>query len=81
MLQQNVINLQLLALLNNLKDCVSRQDPEICDYLKRIREKPGRGKGWTLCLINHLIITLGITSGAFSSLTAAVYVKGPSALS
>jgi hypothetical protein len=71
MLQQNVVNLQVLGVLNDLKERANKKDPELCDYLRRMKEEPGRGKGWTSCLINHLTSTLGITPNAFSSLTAA----------
>jgi hypothetical protein len=70
MLQQNVVNLQVLGLLNDLKERVNKKDTELCNYLRRMKEKPGRGKGWTSCLINHLTSTLGISNNAFSSLTA-----------
>jgi hypothetical protein len=70
MLQQNVANMQVLKLLNDLKARAGKRDPELCDYLRRMNQRPGRGKGWTSCLINHLTSTLGISNNAFSSLTA-----------
>jgi hypothetical protein len=69
MLQQNVVNLQVLSLLNDLKERVNQKDSELCNYLRRMKEKPGQGKEWTSCLINHLTSTLSILNNAFSSLT------------
>lgn len=69
MLRQNILNVDVLNHLNTMRDLAQKRDPELCEYLDQVDEKPDIGKGYASCLINHLSHSLGLTKNAFDALT------------
>ena len=69
MLHQNVLNLEVLDMLNDLKESIQEPDGELRSYLRAQGEVPTRGRGWSTCLINYLTRVLRLSSNAFSNLT------------
>jgi hypothetical protein len=78
MLHQNIVNIDVLNHLNQMKTMARTRDPELVQYLEKIQETPDIGKGLTSCLINHLMKSLELNKNAFDSLTQSA--QGPHAL-
>jgi hypothetical protein len=78
MLFQNIVNIDVLNHLNQMKIMARNRDPELARYLEKIQETPNVGKGLTSCLINHLMKSLELDKNAFDSLTQSA--QGPHAL-